>query len=288
MLGLVFDFDQTLAPETMTDPILRSWGLEPEEFWASCIRLQQGDDAFDMELSYLYRLVEEGRKDEKRRLDSEKLFQWGQKVKLYPGLVDEPGQPGLFKELEKALGPGTFQAFIVSGGLTPMVWGCFKKNKLDKYFQAVFACRMAEEDPRDKKGRRLAFPKEVVGFTMKTQKLFAISKGSWQENSTVHVNDRVGSQAYRIPFSDMLYLGDGHSDIAAFATLKKFGGTCFAVHQPGSEKGRARAKKISKEDERTHAYFEADYRQGGPLRAAIMQWARSRSGAGKGEQGRLF
>ena len=156
-----------------------------------------------------------------------------------------------------------------------MVEGCLKALGLDRYFKAVFACRMAEEDPGDGLGRRLCFPKEVVNFTMKTQKLFAVSKGAFGPGAP-HVNDRLARADYRIPFTRMLYLGDGLSDIAAFATLKKFGGTCLAVHAPRDAKALAKARRLTQKDDRAHGYFEADYREGSGLRKAIRDWAENR------------
>ncbi len=62
-LAVIFDFDLTLSPEIMLDPVLRHWGLDPQDFWKSCSALQQGPDAFDLEHSYLHRLVQEGQQD---------------------------------------------------------------------------------------------------------------------------------------------------------------------------------------------------------------------------------
>jgi len=281
-VALVFDFDQTLAPETMHNPLLRSWGLDPAAFWASCSALQAGEDGFELELSYLHRLVEEGRKDPQRRLDAAKLERWGREVALYPGLASTPSEEGLFDELERRAGTGCWEAFIVSGGMEPMIRGCLRARGLDRHFRATFACRMAEEDPRDGLGPRLSFPKEVVSFTAKTQKLFAISKGAFGAGPKPHVNDRLDPADYRIPFKQMLYLGDGMSDVAAFALLKKFGGATLAVYHPGDAKALARALKL-RDEGRAQSHYAADYRMGTPLRKAIVDWVLE-----TGRQGKLF
>src|SRR5208282_5331199 len=101
-------------------------------------------------------------------------------VGLYPGLADDDQGPGLFRALKERVPPGRLEIFIVSGGLQPLIEGCLEQHGLKPYFKAVFACRMAEEDPGDGLGTRLSFPKETVNFTAKTQKLFAVSKGSWK------------------------------------------------------------------------------------------------------------
>ena len=273
-LAVIFDFDLTLSPEIMLDPVLRHWGLNPLDFWKSCSALQSGPNAFDLEHSYLHRLVQEGMRDPTRRLNAEKLKLWGKEVALYPGLIDGPEGPGLFKALKAAVPPGGLELFIISGGLQPMIEGCLAHHSLAPYFNAVFACRMAEEDPADSLGSRLSFPKETVNFTVKTQKLFNVSKGSWRpDGNGPDVNAKVKQADLRIPFKNMLYLGDGHSDIAAFALLRQFGGTSMAVFHPGDARAEARAREFSVVQGRAHDYFAADYRPGSALRQAILNWA---------------
>jgi phosphoserine phosphatase len=279
-LALVFDFDLTLCPEIMFDPILRHWGLPSGEFWDSCLGMQAGSDGYDLEHSYLARLTELGRQDPKRRLNAARLREWGRDVALYPGLTDGPGGPGLFRALKDRLPLGRLEAFIVSGGLQPLIEGCLEHQGLERSFKAVFACRMAEEDPGDGQGPRLSFPKETVNFTVKTQKLFAISKGSYLPDAP-DVNAKVLPGRLRVPFSNMLYVGDGHSDVAAFALLKQFGGSSFAVHAPGDPKAEARARAYTVEQSRADGWYEADYRPGSALRQAILNWAMDRSGMKK-------
>jgi phosphoglycolate phosphatase-like HAD superfamily hydrolase len=271
-LAVLFDFDLTLSPVIMLEPVLRHWGLDPAAFWDSCSALQ-GRDGFDLEHSYLYRLVEEGKKDPARRLNAETLRRWGAEVPLYPGLLDSPQGPGLFTALKAAVPPGQLELFIISGGLQPMIEGCLAAHGLTHLFNAVFACRMQEEDPGDGQGPRLGFPQETINFTVKTQKLFAVSKGSWRADAP-HVNDKIRPEDLRVPFKNMLYLGDGHSDLAAFALLKQFGGTSMAVHHPGDSLAEAKAKLYSVDQQRADDYFPADYREGTPLRQAILNWAR--------------
>jgi hypothetical protein len=276
-LALVLDFDLTLSPEIMFDPLLRRWGLEPGAFWESCAALQAGADGYDLEHSYLARLTELGRADPSRRLNAARLRECGREVRLYPGLCDGPRGPGLFRALKDRLPPGRLEVFIVSGGLQPLIEGCLEHQGLGPYFKAVFACRMAEEDPGDGAGPRLSFPKETVNFTAKTQKLFAISKGSYLPDAP-DVNAKVQPGRLRVPFGNMLYLGDGHSDVAAFALLRQFGGSSFAVHAPGDPRAEARARAYAVEQARANEWFEADYSPGAPLRQAIIDWALERSG----------
>jgi phosphoserine phosphatase len=275
--ALVFDFDLTLSPQIMFDPVLRQWGMAPEQFWNSCNELQRGGDGYDLEHSYLARLTELGRQDAGRRLNAVRLREWGRAVRLYPGLTDEGQGAGLFKVLKERVPPGQLEIFVVSGGLQPLIEGCLEHHGLRSFFKAVFACRMAEEDPGDGLGPRLSFPKETVNFTAKTQKLFAISKGSYLPDAP-DVNAKVLPGKLRVPFSNMLYVGDGHSDVAAFALLRQFNGSSFAVHAPGDLLAEARARAYAVEQSRANEWFEADFRPGAMLRQAILNWALQRSG----------
>src|SRR5580692_9984995 len=131
----------------MFDPVLRRWGMAPEQFWDSCNELQRGVDGYDLEHSYLARLTELGRLDPARRLNAVRLSEWGRAVSLYPGLTDEGQAAGLFKVLKERVPPGQLEIFVVSGGLQPLIEGCLEHHGLRPFFKAVFACRMAEEDP---------------------------------------------------------------------------------------------------------------------------------------------
>ena len=280
-LAVIFDFDLTLSPEIMLNPVLRHWGLDEREFWASCSALQEGPDAFDLEHSYLHRLVQLGIQDPARRLNAHKLARWGKEIALYPGLTDTPAGPGLFKALKAAVPPGKLELFIISGGLQPLIDGCLDHHGLFSYFNAVFACRMHEEDPGDGFGPRLSFPKETVNFTVKTQKLFNIAKGSWRSGvdaTAPDVNAKIRHEDLRVPFSNMLYLGDGHSDIAAFAMLRMFGGTSMALYHPGDSGAEAKAREFAVVQGRAHDYFPADFSPGSALRQAILNWATQASG----------
>jgi|SRR5665213_808815 len=276
-LALVFDFDLTLSPEIMFDPILRDWGLEPGAFWEACTDLQAGPDGYDLEHSYLAQLTSMGRQNAVRRLNAGRLHAWGSAVRLYPGLTDSSRGPGLFRALKEKLPPGCLEIFIVSGGLQALIEGCLGHQGLKPFFKAVFACRMAEEDPGDGLGPRLAFPKETVNFTVKTQKLFAISKGSYLKDAP-DVNAKVQPENLRVPLSNILYVGDGHSDVAAFALLRQFGGNSFAVHAPGDPHAEAKARAYAVDQARANEWYEADYSPGSALRQAIFNWALGHSG----------
>jgi phosphoglycolate phosphatase-like HAD superfamily hydrolase len=268
--AVIFVFDHTLSPGTMFDPILKAWGWEPDDFWESCSGLQQGEDSFDMEHSYLYRLVQEGREEMSRRLDDSRLRVWGRAVFLYPGLRPSQGDPGALRRLKSS----GANIFVVTGGIQALAEGCLFRHGLHRVVSRVFGCRMAEEDPGDGYGARLSFPKEVVNFTAKTQKLFAIKKGSWRPENSIHVNDKLSSSQKEIGFENMLYVGDGMSDVAAFATVNRFGGTSVAVYDRRREGSVEKARKLLA-DQRVHAAFESDYRRNSDLSLALEAWTRT-------------
>ncbi len=259
--AIIFDFDRTLTPGSMFDRLLEAWGLDVDKFFDDCIPLQKGDDGFDMEHSYLYLLVKNGKEHISRRLDDIRLRIWGRAVKPYPGIAPHNGNgTSLFKRLHDANG----SIFIVSGGLQPVIEGFLLRNALQRFVSRVFASRMAEEEMNDGYGNRLSFPKEVVNATMKTQKLFAIKKGSWRPDNNYTVHEKIHTAQKEFNFSDMCYVGDGWNDEASFATVKRFGGMTVGVYDHNRKGSYEFMQKLYK-DKRVDIILEADYREGSAL-----------------------
>ncbi len=266
--AIIFDFDRTLTPGSMFDVMLDAWGIGQQKFFDSCIPLQEGENAFDAEHSYLYRLVEAGKKELRHRLDDTRLRVWGRTVILYPGLVRDGDRSSIFQRLFNL----NTNVFIVSGGLQPVIEGCLHRNALSGFVTKVFASRMAEEEMNDGYGNRLSFPKEVVNSTLKTQKLFAIKKGSWRPENRFSVHEKIAADQKEFDFSNMCYVGDGWSDEAAFALVNKFGGYTVGVydhHRKGSYEYMLELLNAG----RVQIIFEADYRYESSLSEILEHWA---------------
>jgi len=280
-IALIFDFDITLSPNFQQKVLFDHWGMSEDEFWTKS-RTNQAN-GYDMEHSYLKALVDLGNEDDKYKLSNDDLYEFGKQVELYDGLSCKDGERSIFDDLTDMLNEDKYkehdiqlECYCISGGLYPMIKGAFEANKIDKYFKDIFACVMDE----DKDGY-INFPKETVGHTIKTQKIFMISKGVLPSlNSNPNdVNKLISS--YRVPFENMIFLGDGQTDIPAFSLLNQYGGTSIAVYREeknkdGSIDEKATSKnyeagyKLAIESKRAEQLLSADYSSGKPLKMALL------------------
>ena len=226
IIGIVYDYDQTLSPEYMQDDVLfPAFGINPESFWGKCAELVDAE-GYDNELAYMKALLDYLAMD---RPTNEELRQLGAGLKFFPGI------PGVFQELgdsfltpaHRAIGI-TIEHYIVSSGLKALLDG----SELVGHVKSIFGCEFAE----DSEGR-ISFPKKVIGHTTKTQYLFRINKGLLDPKEDV--NDHMPPELRRIPFENMIYLGDGPTDVPCFTVMRRYGGEAIAVYNPNDETRRS-------------------------------------------------
>ena len=118
----------------------------------------------------------------------------------------------------KASSPG-IEFYVVSGGLEEVIRG----SSIAKHLSGIWGCQFAEEDGQ------IRYVRNLVSFTEKTKFLFQINKGLAADAGPYMVNELVPQEQRRIPFSNMIYVGDGLTDVPCFSLLDHFGGTPFGV-----------------------------------------------------------
>ena len=226
-IALVYDFDGTLSPKPMQEySFLPKLGIKAEDFWAECTALARAERA-DPLITYMHLMYKKA-KEKGLRVDRKDLVAQGRDVELYAGVETWFGEIEGYVKSHPGSSGVSVKHYLVSSGLTEIIEG----TKIYKHFANVFASEYWF-DAYD-----VPFPKRVITDTGKTQYLFRINKGI--EDLGESINSHMAEDARPIPFSNMIYFGDGDTDVPSMALLKKNGGHAIAVHTPGgNEIGRA-------------------------------------------------
>jgi len=254
-LAMVFDFDDTLAPDS-TSGLMAELGFDAPAFWTGEFD-QMLRDGWDQVPGFLYKLQQLS--DEKGGvITADFLKSWGQRLPLFDG-VEEVFD--LLRAFIAQEAPGVnLEFYLVSSGIGQIL----RHTKIAHHFTEIWASDFAYD-----KNNAIKAPKRVVSFTDKTRYLFQISKGIIGEKAKDYylVNERFDE--FRIPMSQMLFLGDGATDIPCFSLLSRKGGEAIAVYHGQRRDSWKKARHFIKED-RVKMIERADYRAGSPLLDTIQ------------------
>jgi phosphoserine phosphatase len=250
-VALVYDFDGTLSPRPMQEyAFLPQIGADAAAFWKESNALAKRERA-DPLITYMHLMYRKA-KAKGVRIDRADLVAQGRQVELFPGVEAWfDAVAGYVKSHAQSHGV-QLRHYLVSSGLTEIVEG----TSIYKRFHNVFASEYWF-DAYD-----LPYPKRVITDTGKTQYLFRINKGV--EDLRESINQHMPEAARPIPFANMIYFGDGDTDVPSMAVMRKNGGHAVAVYPGGSAKGRAKCVELYKA-ERCDFFAPADYREGSDL-----------------------
>jgi hypothetical protein len=219
-IALIYDFDGTLSPKPMQEyAFLPKIGADPEAFWEESNRIarEQGADPL---ITYMHLMYKKA-KAKGVRIDRDDLVAQGRDITFYQGVETWFDEIARYVT-DRTEGQGiTLRHYLISSGLTEIVEG----TSIFKKFHNVFASEYWF-DAYD-----LPYPKRVITDTGKTQYLFRINKGL--ENLSDSINHHMPEADRPIPFSNMVYFGDGDTDVPSMAVVRKSGGHAIAVHDPG-------------------------------------------------------
>ena len=242
-VAICYDFDGTLAPGNMHEHgFIEKMGLTVQDFWTLSDDLALEQNA-DNNLAYMCLTLQYAKRLGTTKKD---FMSYGRDVKYFNGVENWFDR---INEFGKKLGIRV-EHYLISSGLSEMVEGMSIYPK----FTRVYANRYMYDN------NGVAFwPARIVNYTDKTQYLYRISKGCLDETDK-SVNNR--SEYIRIPFKNMLYFGDGLTDVPCMAILQEHEGHCIGVYTP--DKNKKTVEKLL-EDKRVNVIAEGDYSEGSKI-----------------------
>lgn len=233
IVALIYDFDGTLAPGNMQEfGFIQAVGSTPEEFWAKSNQIAVGQDASNV-LAYM-KLMYDDAWEKGIPLRYEQFKEFGKSVEFFEGvqqwfsIVNEYGRQKGIK----------IEHYINSSGLKEIIEG----TRIAGKFRYIFASSFIYDENGE-----AAWPGIAVDSTNKTQFIFKINKGIFSARDSVRLNSSMAEEKKRIPFPNMIYFGDGETDVPCMKIVGMFGGHSLAVYKQGDDKKRAIAQKLKRQ-----------------------------------------
>lgn len=249
VLAICYDFDKTLSPDDMqAQGYIQSVNYHVDRFWAESNQMAR-ENGMDSNLAYMYKMVREakGHFDLSRKA----LEEYGSKVALFPGVNE-------WFERVRQYGADhgvIVEHYIISSGLKEMIEGTeiAKRGSFEEIYASAFYY--------DENGVAI-WPAQAINYTSKTQFLFRIEKGTLDVNDQA-VNDYFPTDQMRVPFRNIVYIGDSDTDIPSMKLVNTYGGHAIGVYDPDT--GNKEKVYRMMRDNRIRYFAPADYREGQEL-----------------------
>lgn len=253
-IAIAYDFDGTLAPGNMQEydfiPALR---MKSTQFWSEVKRtaLQHETDEI---LAYMWLMLSKA-DAAKVPVRENDFLGYGAGIELFPGVESWFDRVNDFARLHGC----AIDHFIISSGLREMIRG----TKIAKKFKKVYGSGFMFDH-----NGIARWPAVAMNYTTKTQYLFRINKGSLDVHDNSIINTFVPMDARPIPFQNIIYIGDGETDIPCMRLVKDLGGHAIAVFNARKRRSRETALKLVS-DGRATLSAPADYRPGAQVEKAV-------------------
>ena len=244
IVALIYDFDGTLSPGNMQEfGFIQAVGKTAEEFWKMSDGIAVRDDASNV-LAYMKLMFDEAHKAG-IPLRRENFRAFGRDIELFPGVREWFG-------LVNAYGASKgvkVEHYINSSGLKEIIEG----SPIAGEFKHIYAGTFIYNDEGE-----AVWPGIAVDYTAKTQFIFKINKGIFSAHDTKMVNASIADDKKRIPYPNMIYMGDGETDIPCMKIVGMFGGNPIAVYDLANARKKATAEKLRRQG-RVKFTAPADY-----------------------------
>ena len=247
VLAICYDFDRTLSPDDMqAQGYIQSVGYDVDAFWKKTNELAETNN-MDPISAYMLMMAQEA--EGNFVLNKNALKEYGSKVKLFPGVKDWFERIRSYGK-EKGV---IVEHYVISSGIKEMIEG----TEVANCFERIYACSFYYNDRGVAK-----WPAQIVNYTNKTQFLFRIEKGVLDVNDP-RVNDFFSSEETRVPFRNIVYIGDSDTDVPCMKLVNSSGGFSVGVYN-SETKDKAKVYKMMREN-RIKYFAPADYSKGSEL-----------------------
>ena len=252
IIAIMYDFDKTLSTRDMQDfALIPSLGMESSAFWKEANDFGS-EQKMDSILAYMYTSVREAQRHGKPLMRDDLLVH-GKSVEFFRGVDTWFDRVNAYGETQGV----QIEHYIISSGMKEIIEG----TPIADNFKEIFAC----EYYYDEQGVAV-WPKTAVNYTNKTQFVYRINKGVLDVSNDVDLNRSMPDDSKRVPFTNMIYIGDGLSDVPCMKMMQAYGGTSIAVYPEGQ---RNKVEELLVND-RVNFIFPADYSEGSELYSAMQ------------------
>ncbi len=246
-VALIYDFDGTLSPGNMQEyDFFPQLGMTPAQFWTAAKDRSKKHEADEI-LAYMTLMLDKASSSSDVCINKKAFAEYGEKVELFPGVKEWFARINTFAGAHGVIA----EHYILSSGIKEMVAG----TPIAQHFKKIFASSFIYEQHGVAKAPGLA-----INYTTKTQFLFRINKGVLNVWDNSKINEYHSKEERDVPFEQMIYIGDGTTDVPCMKLTKDQGGHSIAVYKPYSPK-KAVAERLLSED-RVNFVAPADYQEG--------------------------
>ena len=251
-IAFIYDFDGTLSPGNMQEyDFIPAVGKSNKEFWSEANSLAEQQDA-DRILTYMAKMIGEAR-SKGLSLRREAFRESGRRIVLYKGVRE------WFRRINEYGSQRGVEVvhYINSSGLKEIIEG----TEIAHEFRKIYACSFLYDIDG------IAYwPGVAVNYTNKTQFIFKINKGVESVFDSTQVNRYIPEAERPVPFSHMIYIGDGMTDIPCMRLVKNFGGHSIAVYNPEEKDKNVRKDMMALiKGNRVSYVCQADYSDGSEI-----------------------
>ena len=240
-IGILYDFDKTLCTTDMQEySFIKNLGVTSSDFWGEAAGITDEHEVEKI-LAYMFVMIKKC-KEKGIKLTKEYLKSCGENVVLYKGVQTWFDRINKFGE-EMGV---NIEHYIISSGTYEIIEG----TPIAKYFKRIYACKYMY----DENGEAL-WPALAINYTLKTQYIYRISKGILDVTDDYNLNRLQDESLRRIAYRNMIYIGDGMTDIPCMKMVKSKGGKSIALYPSG----KSEHVKPLVEDDRINYVCVADY-----------------------------